>query len=344
MATSTHPQQAGFSMLELTIASMLLALMILAMSTLAQSGSDAQEYARRLTRATEINQDIVDQMRLEMVSCVRIFGNDAEGNANLAVLDLAGAPTPIGGRRLPTVSANETFRQDTAVAEITGNSLFFTKLAWSDRFVCTSGNDYIVDVYRWIHYYLAPEDGGPQPTHPIGLNIIRVMSEPLIDAAGIDRIIDADDRAEVLLHLWNATPDAVGATHAACEVVWRRGSLPTVAGALRHIDSSDGALSDTPLSPRISPWRVEREQRDVTGLLSYRHHSVASNFARPAFGVGRFSLVNTSGSGFPHGFEVQVVGPSAARQVLLHLVVSSTARRGQFAWSDLQITVDCRDL
>jgi len=344
MAISKRPPQAGFSMIELIIASSLLGLMILAVTTLAQSGSDAQEYARRLTRATEITQDIVDEMRLEMVSCVRIFGNDAEGNANLAVLDLAGAPTPIGSRRLPTVSVNETIRQDTAGAEITGNSLFFTKLAWSDRFVCTSGNDYIVDVYRWIHYYMTLEDGGPQPTHPIGLNIIRVLSEPLIDAAGIDRIIDPDDRAEVLLHLWNATPDAVGNTHAPCEVVWRRGSLPSVTGTLRHIDSSDGSLNDTPLSPRTSPWRVMRAQQELSGLLSYRHHSVASNFARPSFGVGRFSLMDLTGTGFPHGFEVQVVGPSAARQVLLHLVVASTSRRGQFAWSDVQITVDTRDL
>jgi prepilin-type N-terminal cleavage/methylation domain-containing protein len=344
MTIVKRPLQAGFSLVELMIASSLLGLMVLAVTTLAQSGTEAQEYARRLTRATEITQDIVDRMRLEMVSCVRIFGNDAEGNANLAVLDLSGAPAPIGSRRLPTVSVNETIRKDTAGAQITGNSLFFTKLAWSDRFVCTSGNDYMVDVYRWIHYYLTPEDGGPQPEHPIGLNIIRVVSEPLIDAAGIDRITDLDDRAEVLLHLWNATPDANGATHAPCEVVWLRGSLPATVGTLRHIDSSDGSLSDTPLSPRTTPWRVLRATQEVDSLLSYRHHSVASNFSRSSFGVGRFSLMDLTGSGFPHGFEVQVVGPSAARQVLLHLVVSSTSRRGQFAWSDVQITVDARDL
>ncbi|MCU0865114.1 MAG: hypothetical protein MUC36_15105 [Planctomycetes bacterium] len=344
MAISTRPLQAGFSLLELAVASSLLGMMVFAVSTLALSGSDAQEYARRLTRATEITQDLVDDMRLEMVSCVRVFGNDAEGNANLAVLDLTGAPAPIALRRLPTVSANETIRKDTAGAEITGNSLFFTKLAWSDRFVCTSGRDYMVDVYRWVHYYLTPEDGGPQAGSPIGLNLVRVTTEPLIDASGIDRIVDPDDRAEVLLHLWNATPDASGQTHTPSEVVWRRGALPSVAGTLRHIDSADGTLSDTPLTPRTAPWRVRRSEQNVSGLLSYRHHSVASNFARPSFGVGRFSMISNTGTGFPHGFEVQVVGPSAARQVLLHLVVSSTIRRGPWAWSDVQVTVDARDL
>jgi hypothetical protein len=43
-------------------------MLVMAVSTLAVSGGQAQDYARRLTRATEITQDIVDQMRLEMVS------------------------------------------------------------------------------------------------------------------------------------------------------------------------------------------------------------------------------------------------------------------------------------
>lgn len=338
------PREAGFSMLEMVIASTLLAAMVFAVSTLALSGGEAQEYARRLTRATEITQDLVDQMRLELVSSVRVFGNDAEGNANLALLDLDGAPAPIASRRLPTVSANETIRQDTAGAEITGNSLFFTKLAWSDRFVCTSGRDYMVDVCRWIHYYMTPEDGGPAPGHPIGLNVVRVVSEPLADATGVDRITDPTDQAEVLLHLLNGTPDANGVSHAPCEVVWRRGALPSIAGTLRHIDSSDGSLSDTPVAPREMPWTILRGEPVTSGLLSYRHHSVASNHARPSFGVGRYSVLNNSGAGFPHGFEVQVVGPSAARQVLLHLVVASTSRRGQWAWADVQVTVDARDL
>jgi hypothetical protein len=38
------------------------------------------------------------------------------------------------------------------------------------------------------------------------------------------------------------------------------------------------------------------------------------------------------------------VGPSAARQVLIHLVNSSTQRSGRFAWCDMQVSVDARDL
>ena len=95
-------------------------------------GTQAQE-SPPLTRVTEITQEILDDMRLELVSSVRLFSDDAEGSGNLARFDLGDAPTPLSASRLPTVSATETIRTDTVGEEITGNSLFFTRLAWSDR-------------------------------------------------------------------------------------------------------------------------------------------------------------------------------------------------------------------
>lgn len=339
-------RSGGFTLVELIIASTLLSMMVFAVATLSISGAEAQEYARRLTRATEITQDIVDDIRLELVSCVRVFGNDAEGNGNLALLDLVGAPAPIGSRLLPTVDANGEIRRDTTGAEITGNALFFTKLAWSDRFLCTSGNEYLIDVFRWIHYYLTPEEGGPAAGNSIGLNLVRVFSEPLVDGSAIDAITNPVDQAEVLLHLYQATPDALGNRHAPCQVVWMRGGDPTAAGTLREIDPNDGSLSETPLtaSGRPDPWRVLRAEPEVRGLLSYRHHSVATNFAPASQGVVRYGLASASSGGFPHGFEVQIAGPSSARQVLLHLVVASTNRRGHTAFSNIQVVVDARDL
>ena len=336
--------ESGYSLIELVISSVLLAMMIFAVSTLSLSGTQAQEYSRRLTRVTEITQEILDDMRLELVSSVRLFSDDAEGSGNLALFDLGDAPTPLSVSRLPTVSATETIRTDTVGEEITGNSLFFTRLAWSDRFTCTSGEEHLVDVYRWVYYYLTVEAGGPDPAHPIGLNIVRAESEPLIDGASVDRIADPDDREEVLLHLLNATPDAAGVTHAPAEVVWVRGGAPSVSGTFRQIDPADGSLTATPLLPRPSPWQILRDQPVVQGLLSYRHHSIATNFAQPSFGVGTFSVPASAAEGFPHGFEIQVVGPSSARQVHLHMVVSSTQRTGRFAWADMQLTVDARDL
>jgi type II secretory pathway pseudopilin PulG len=341
---STSAKTSGYSLIELVLASSLLSLMIMALITLATNGSDSQEYARRVSRVTEITHELLDQLRVEMVSSVRLFGNDTEGTENLDLLDLAGAPVPIPTTRLPTVSPSESIRPDTVGNEITGNSLFFARLAWTDRFVCPSGNEYFVDVYRWNYYYLTPEDGGPSPGNPIGLNIVRIESEPLIDAASIDRITDVTDRADVLLHLHDGTPDALGVRHAPCEVVWVRGQLPSVSGTLRMIDSGTGALSNSPLGARPNPWTVLRAEQPVRGLLTYRHHSIATNYSPANYGVGRYSVATNSGAGYPHGFEIEIVGPPSARQTLVHAVISSTNRRGHWAWSEVQVVIDTRDL
>lgn len=340
----TNQRAAGFSLIEFAIVAALIGLVIYACSTLAVGGSEAQEYARRLNRATEVTQEICDQVRTEMVSCVRLFGNDTEGNDNLDLLDLTGVAPPIASSRLQTISPNEELRADTSGSEITGNSVFFARLAWSDTFQCTSGTTYMVDVYRWYYYYLTIEDTGPQMDSPIGLNMMRVESEPLIDGSAIDRIAVAADHAEVLLHLYNATPDAAGARHSPCTMVWMRGQLPSTVGALRMIRYQDGSLSSTPINGRPSPWNILRSSQYVPGLLSYRHHSVATNFAPRNFGVSRFSLKTTATGGFPHGFEVQTVGPSNGRQTMFHLVVTSTNRHSHWAWRDEQVVIATRDL
>lgn len=333
----------GFSFIELTIVMTLLTIMVYAVTTLSVSGAQAQEYARRLTRVSEVTQTTIDDLRMELVSCVRIFGDDSEGNANLAYFDLGDGPAVIASSRLPTVSAGGSLQKDSSGNEITGNSVFFAKLAWSDRFTTSKGNTYLVDVLRWTYEYLSIEGDGPDPETPIGLNLVRAVSEPLVDAASIDRITDADDQAEVLLHLANGTPDDLGTSHDPCQVVWSRGDMPDVAGTFRQINEADGSLSTSPLIGRPDPWLI-LPASTPRGLLSYRHHSVATNFARGSFGVGRYGLRDDTGAGFPHGFEVQVVGPSAARQILLHLSCSSTNTRGQWAGSSNEVIVDARDL
>ena len=105
-----RPVTAGFTLLELMIAAVLLSMMVMAVSTLSVSGMDAQEFSKRLQRATETNQDLLDQIRLELVAGVRLFGSDLEGDSNLALLDLAGIPQPLADvlHQLISASSAET--------------------------------------------------------------------------------------------------------------------------------------------------------------------------------------------------------------------------------------------
>jgi len=336
--------QGGFSLVELSIASTLLLGLVVLVSTLAISGTEAHDLSKRIIRMTEVAHEVTDDIRLEMVSSVQVFTNNTVGNDNLALLDLSEAPAPIGEVRLPTVDTNGQFRADTPGDEITGNSLFFAYLAWQDRFACTSGNEHRIDIYRWVHYYMSPVDGGPAPGQKGGLELVRYVSEPMADADAVDGIADPADRAEVLLHLVNATPDLDGETHAPVEVVWARGGDPNDSDTLRQIDAGDGSLSETPIagSGRTDPWEILPSPSGVTGLLGYRRSSVASNYERVAPGVSRFAMRDDD-LGFPHGFEVQVIGPTSARQVLLNFVFVDMTRKGLPAWSPMQTIITAQD-
>jgi hypothetical protein len=273
---------------------------------------------------------------------VRLFTSDPVGLAYRSIVDWNGAALPIAST-LPTIAPTGIFERDTLTPK-TGNMLLFARHAWSDEFVTPTNNQrYRVDVHRIVVYYLAKEAAGPQPGSPIGLNLCRFVGEPMADGTQLDKIDDATDFAEFAEHLRTGTPDAFGRTHSPVELVWVLGADPAVSGTFRQI-LPGGGISNTPQPPRAGIWKVERDSGlSANGLLSYRHHSIATNHAPAVMGVGRFGLVDNSGDGFPHGFEVQVIGPSAARQILLCTSVVSTNEHGLKAHARLQMIADARD-
>jgi prepilin-type N-terminal cleavage/methylation domain-containing protein len=334
--------QRGFTLVELMVGSTVLVVMISIVMRIILSGSETQRHAERVTRATELAQEIVDDLRRELGASIRIFQDDAIGASYLSMLDLTGVK-PVLSRRLPTIDATGIFERDLPGSEKTGNSMLFARHAWSTTKTVSSGNAFRVDVHRLVHYYLAPDGGGPQPGSAGGVNLCKWVSEPLVDGEQIDRIVDPTDRTELLQHLRNQTADDAGVTHARVEVAWSKGLDPATVGALRHIQT-DGSLNDAPQAPRTSPWRFLRTPRlSVDGSLQYRHFSVASNYGRSTLGVGRFALVNL-GAQFPHGCEFQVLGPASARQVLVNLILVSDHNAGQNASARLQVIVAARDI
>jgi hypothetical protein len=58
--------------------------------------------------------------------------------------------------------------------------------------------------------------------------------------------------------------------------------------------------------------------------------------------VPQFATVIAGGDGFPHGFEVQIVGPSGAREVLLKLVLAKSGAQRIVA-RDLKAVLTTRD-
>ncbi|MBK8974977.1 MAG: hypothetical protein IPM29_03555 [Planctomycetes bacterium] len=340
-----RPDEGGFSLIEITIATAMLMTLIWLVATLSTTGMRSQRYTERMARVTEIAQDVIDEMRGGLTSSVRVFGNDTVGENYRAILaipaDMRGA---IDSTRLPAVRATALLEPDVAADPRTGNCLMFARYAWTDEFESAAGNVYRVDVYRLEWWYLTIAGTGPERDRPDGINLAKWASEPLADGTQIDRIADPTDRAEVLIHMFEGTPDRHGLEHDPVSVIWLVGADPAVDGTLRQIDAV-GDLSNTPHAPRTTTWEIEAEPSHCrSDILDYRHHSIASCFAPRAMGVGRFGIVDPTGDGFPNGLEVQVVGPSSSRQVLLHLSVVSTRTDDHRAFYDIQLIADVRDM
>lgn len=334
----------GFTLLEVILSSTILTVMVFLMTTLSISGSDAQKYAERLNRTTEIAQRLLDDARQELISSVILFHDNTIGNAYKDLLDHSSTKTPITGK-LPKLETTEIFEKDpTSSLAKTGNELLFTRYAWSTVFETLAGNRYQIDVYRFVYYYLAEEEDGPQPGSPIGLNLVKWIGEAMVDGDQIDAIEDSTDRTEVLSHLVNQTADVNGKIHPSAEIVWLRGEDPSLPTTLRHIQPS-GILMDDPQVPRSSIWKLYADAGHTEdGMLFFRHHSIATNYARTTLGVGRFGIQDMSGDGFPHGFELQMIGPASARQILLHMVLVGNNRQGQIPHARVQAIIDARDL
>ncbi len=336
--------EAGFTMLEMTIAAMMLLALSFLVTSLILSGTSSSKYADRLGRVTEISQEVMDDMQRELRSATRLFQDDAIGNSYLNSLQILSGIPPLSSSKLPTIVATDTFKKDVVGAEKTGSQLLFSRHAWSDSFLCTSGNTWRVDVYRMVHYSMTPEEGGPQAGSPTGLNLTKWVSEPLVDGNQIDSISDATDRAEVLVHLWTQSADVDGQVHPKAEVVWMPGEDPAVVGTLRQIVSG-GAMVTTQQAPRTGSWALlEDPGQSFPGMLFYRHHSLATNFSQSNQGVSRFAIMDTVvAGGFPHGMEIQVVGEASSRRVLLHLTLVSTNNAGQKAFYDIATVTDVRE-
>ncbi len=342
-------REAGFTLLEMTVTAVITVSMVWLVSTLSLSGMRAQKLTERMARVTEITQDVIDDMRSGLTSSIRLFGNDAVGQGYMDLMTLDASMTPwIAGTRLPSVRTNARIEPETALDPRTGNALLYARYAWTHEFESTAGNVYRLDVYRLEMFGLTTGGRGPGEGRPDGLNLAQWVSEPMVDGSQIDRIDDPIEQAEALIDLLSGAPDRDGQSHDPIQVVWLVGADPADPQTLRQIESV-GTLSEDSVFPRESAWEILPAPGLIRAdILDYRHHSVATAYAPLVVGVGRFaqrSLSTMGGMRSPlHGFEVQVVGPSSSRQVLLHLSLITTRASDHRAWHDMQIIVDIRDV
>lgn len=332
---------SGLTVVELMIVSVLLLILAAAIVGMAIRGQDAQNYVENQTLVTSTTQDVVRRIRGDVGSSMRLFVDTAEGRSYLARLDRSEWP-PLAGSRLPVLDSEGIFDKEEPGSRKTGNTIFFAMHDRTDSFDLNEGMGspavVRIDVYRLISYYLHKRPGKDPHRDFDGLDLVRWVSEPLIDRNQVEVIQDPGKRTALLAHLYRGSnPDNPLFPYPPARLLWRPGADFGV--AFEKIQA-DGTTTPAPRDFRVPPdRRITRP-----GLLQHLRLSVAPNIGGAPRGLGKFGIVDNTGDGFPHGFETQTVGPASARQVLVHLTVVSNQQGRRRAWLDLQGVSSARDL
>lgn len=355
---SPHASHDGHTLIEATMVLAISAFLITAMTNLVSSSYDSQVHTQRMARLIEVEQELINDIRKELLSAVTLFQDDLTGRAYFDALQFDVDAPPLVGSRMPKAIVAPGFAKESTPGERTGNVLTLAKQAWTTEFQAGSGTRYLIDMYRFASFYLtkansqsnlkrmAKVKSGPRPNKPDGLILAKFVSEPVADGDQIDAITDPADRTQILEHLRRRTLDVSGIKHPQVRLVWRRGRSLADPGAIREIDPLSFSLSNDPVPPRPSgSWRIEADlHHSVRDLLEFRHLSIASNYASAGHGVSRFGRKDNANDGFPHGFEIQVAGPSSTREILVHMSVVGTNRHGSRGHSEMTTVVMMKDM
>lgn len=168
----------------------------------------------------------------------------------------------------------------------------------------------IVDVYKLTYWYLTLKPDG-------GLTLRRWVSEPLADSDQIEDITAVDGRTERCCNGSVRSRPTTARASSASSSCGTSEKTPDTVGTLRHIRSNGNMYT----SPRNGvSWQLRADALKSTEIYLRGHDdTVATNQSPAQFGACRFAQPDNNGEGFPHGFEVEVIGPPSSRRVITHL-------------------------
>ncbi|GEM_PF-2283899 len=341
----------GMTFVEVLIAATILVLIVGVIARTTILTGNASRMAVSQGKITILGQKELLKIRGSLRASVHLFQRDTEGNTYWSKLDL-GSVSTLSTSVLPEIDTYGAFGKDTSSNRRTGNILFFAKAVkpfptaeevaqW--KAYCdatghpekkTSLDDLRLDVYRFSTYFLRKTGNEFAPGSPRGLDLATWESIPFADWKRFNQV-DPSLQADVL--------EALRASNVGRKIdyLWTPGA--DFDSAFAQIQGDFTLLAVTPTS--MPGWKIPSDPVFTrTNVFERKRISVATNWAQANFGVARFAAPTAAGDGYPHGLEIQVIGPASARQVLVHLVLIGQGGRGHTPWVDIQDVVSCHDL
>lgn len=328
-AGPAEPAERGFTVLEMMVVIVVVAIMTLAVERTISSVTETERTMRAIRNTTERGQRAAYALRDAVSASRKLFGNDAVGSGYLAKLDLTAQPI-FPGSRLPKFAETEPLGPDSAGTPMTGNVLLFVREA--DPYPCTAvpatKTTRVIDAYRFVCVYLTQSNRAVVALGPLALDLVEWRSDAFPSYGQVMGIADTTQRKAVVADLYNRF---------GCDFLWD--STGAVNSAFYGIDGS-GTVAGSPTAVANIPedLNVASGPRFVKANMAVSRTDPLSKPRTPVF------TADDPATWTPNGFEVKVVGPSGSRQVWMRLCIEQQASAGRVPAQDTTVIVSARDL
>jgi hypothetical protein len=329
--------EAGFSLVEVVLVMAGLAAFGVMFGETMIVSLGADRYVSAFNAAATKGQRSSNEIEQDLTAARRVYSLDDEGRDYAAATEVFGPnrpsemPKPLTSSLLPLVDPLGSFAPDTQSYQTAGNALLFVREQGSaviDTIEGPEARSLRFDLFRFVGYYLTKKPGPTVGGNPDRLDLIRWQSVPFASRTQAVAIFDPDERAEALA----ALRADFGVEH-----VWDPGQPVEV--AFYAIDT-DGTMAATPEDEFLI--RSDRTQPTRPFFIDKRS-SVAWNGGETQVPVPKYGYRNDSQDGFPHGFEIKVIGQAGSRQVLVRLALLGWTPPGHTAYADSTVIVPMRE-
>ena len=319
---------AGTTFMEMMIAMVCLSAIAIATFGIMTQSQNINSTVNAWNMLTQWGQKAINQMNLDVTQACVLYQNDSVGNGYKSDLQSNANFPALATSTLPSIDPTGTFGQDIAPSTRTGNALLYATntMPYVSKDPILDGGLVTptrrVDMYRMVYYYLSPitQTIGSSPT---SLRLVKWTSKEFADYNQV-MAISTTMRAEFVKELYKTDGDPK--KDRAIRHLW----VPRDAynAAFYAIDEY-GNVNAVPEPSFTIPTGIDAEGNTMVSSVI---HDLGLGFASVAWNntttfrtpdiVPKFAIGSSVGAGFPHGMEVQIIGPTGARQVMVRLVMA----------------------
>jgi len=299
--------QAGFSSVELIVVAAVMSILMVMVAESMRTLAGVRGEQRASFALGDVSDRVARKLTADVEFAARVFSADATDQKLLTSLEL-GVDLIASGCRLPKLTSHGAFLPDAPGSLETGNALFVARRGEKLELGGEEGPSSRVQTYEFCVTAPMTGDGG--------LDLVRFVSDPLLDYAALMDLGDESSRREALRELhedglrfaW----DPAASSEDTLWSITESGELEPLAAGRKLPCVEDESWS--------RPFG-ERRMRIASNGDATKHP--APLYARP---VGAF----------PGGFELKLDGADQGKLLLLRMVVEADSPQGRSVRTEVQ--------